>query len=80
MSVIYLEVKAYAGSGIEEVAQDAITLAHRLGITVKFKFNDIECAVRGSDWAPDIATLYMEACKRNASSLAVARLLMAKEA
>ena len=46
---LQLRVEAFAGSTIDDTARDAIYLANRLGITVMFKFNSVECMARPGD-------------------------------
>lgn len=49
MSCFYLEVEATPGSDIQDAAAEAIRLAEHLGVTVTFKFNNVECGARASD-------------------------------
>lgn len=43
MSEFSLELQAFAGSGIDACATEAIRLANKLGITVTFWFNGVRC-------------------------------------
>jgi hypothetical protein len=38
-----IEVKVWGGTSIDLAAEDAINLANRLSIPVRFKFNDVQC-------------------------------------
>jgi hypothetical protein len=43
--MLTITVEALAGSTIHNTAEEALTLAKRLGVCVKFKFNGVSCHV-----------------------------------
>lgn len=61
--MIYIEVQVYAGSGIFATAREAVKLAKRVGVTVRFKFNGVECPVTGEDDPVEIAMAHAEAMR-----------------
>ena len=49
--IMKVEVECLAGTHIDHAAKQATDLATKLGITVRFDFNEVQCYARaGSDW------------------------------
>ena len=49
MSVLWLTVEVAPGSDIREVADEAVALANKTGITIWFDFNGVRCLARAGD-------------------------------
>lgn len=60
MSVFWIEIEADLGSTLLDCATDAIAIANRLQINVRYKFNDMRCICSPGD---DPTTFALE-CER----------------
>ena len=55
---IYMEVKAYAGSDIEEVCESAFKLSKKIRTDVRFNFNGIGILVTSTDTPKKLVNEY----------------------
>ncbi len=65
MSSLYIKVEAVAGSAVEEVCEDMITLSEKLGIMVTLNFNGVSLNAVAGDYAGEMADKYFRQLENN---------------
>lgn len=58
MSSIYLTVEPMLGHSIDDVCRDAVALANKVGLPVRFRFNGVRTKVCPGDNPSDISSAW----------------------